>query len=89
MKCVVCKQAETKPGSTTVTLERSGMTLVYKCVPAEVCPNCGEDYVAESVAEQLLRAAEDTAHVGTEVEIRQFAAGCPDVAVVSDRKRQT
>jgi hypothetical protein len=26
MKCIVCKQAETQPGTTTVTLERQGAT---------------------------------------------------------------
>jgi len=74
MKCVVCKQAETKPGTTTVTLERGGLTVVFKGVPAQVCPNCGEDYVDSSVADQLLRDAEQTARNGTQVEVRQFVA---------------
>lgn len=38
MKCMACKQADTQPGTTTVTLERNGATLVFKDVPAEVCP---------------------------------------------------
>jgi YgiT-type zinc finger domain-containing protein len=74
MKCVVCRQAETKPGVTTVTLEREGLTAVFKGVPALVCPNCGEDYVDENVTRQLLRAAEETGRHGTQVEIRQFVA---------------
>ncbi|HYP42225.1 MAG TPA: type II toxin-antitoxin system MqsA family antitoxin, partial [Chloroflexia bacterium] len=41
MRCVICKQAETRPGQVTVTLERDEMTLVIKGVPARVCPNCG------------------------------------------------
>ena len=41
MKCVVCKKGETKPGKTTLTLERDGTTLVFKsvrlgCAPAAV-----------------------------------------------------
>ena len=36
MKCVICKQGETLPGVTTVTLERNGLTLVVKSVPARV-----------------------------------------------------
>ena len=43
MKCVVCKSGETHEGTTTVTLERDGLTLVMKEVPAEICDNCGED----------------------------------------------
>lgn len=37
MKCLICKQAETRPGETTVTLERGELTLVIKHVPAKVC----------------------------------------------------
>ncbi len=74
MKCVVCKQAETQPGTTTVTLERDGLTLVFKNVPAQVCPNCGEDYVDEKATKQLLRIAEETAKSGTQVEIRSYVA---------------
>jgi YgiT-type zinc finger domain-containing protein len=73
MKCVVCKQAETRPGTTTVTLERDGLTVVFKGVPAQICPNCGEDYVDSAVSERLLREAEQTARNGTQVEVRQFA----------------
>ncbi|MBV8362877.1 MAG: YgiT-type zinc finger protein, partial [Deltaproteobacteria bacterium] len=36
MKCVVCKHGDTRPGSTTVTLERGGGTLVVKSVPARI-----------------------------------------------------
>ncbi|HEY3127913.1 MAG TPA: type II toxin-antitoxin system MqsA family antitoxin [Acidobacteriota bacterium] len=72
MKCVICKQAETKAGRSTVTLERNGVTLVVKGVPARVCPNCGEEYVGEEVTEQLLRSAEELSRTGTQVEIREY-----------------
>ena len=74
MKCVICKQAETKPGTTTVTLERDGLTCVIKQVPAQVCPNCGEDYVDEIVTGDLLKSAELMVKVGTQVDIRQYVA---------------
>lgn len=74
MKCVVCKQADTRPGTATVTLERDGLTVVFKGVPAQVCPNCGEDYVDSAVADRLLKEAEQTARNGTQVEVRQYAA---------------
>ena len=73
MKCYVCKQAETRPGTTTVTLERSGRTLVYRGVPAQVCQNCGEAYVDEQVSAQLLESAEREVRNGTQFEIREFA----------------
>jgi YgiT-type zinc finger domain-containing protein len=74
MKCVICKNAETKPGTTTLTLERDGLTYVIKKVPAQVCPNCGEDYVDEQVTSDLLKSAEQMVKVGTQVDIRQYVA---------------
>jgi YgiT-type zinc finger domain-containing protein len=74
MKCVVCKQAETRPGVTTVTLHRGESTFVVREVPAEVCPNCGEDYVDSRVTADLLSSAEKLAGAGTQVDIRRYAA---------------
>ena len=72
MKCVICKNASTKPGTTTVTLERGCLTMVVKCVPALVCPNCGEAYISELVTTELLNDAEERARTGAQVEIRQY-----------------
>jgi YgiT-type zinc finger domain-containing protein len=74
MKCVICKQAETQPGHITVTLERDGMTLVVKRVPARVCPNCGEEYLDEDTSRQLLQTAEEAARTGIHVAIREYIA---------------
>jgi YgiT-type zinc finger domain-containing protein len=74
MKCIICKQAETQPGYTTVTLERGRLTLVVKDVPAQVCPNCGEAYTDEQAATQLLATAEQMAEAGTLVDVRQYVA---------------
>ena len=74
MKCVVCKQAEVRPGKATVTLERDRITLVVKGVPARVCPNCGEQYVDEHVTKQLLETAEAAARAGVQVDIREYVA---------------
>ena len=74
MKCVVCKQAETRVGVTTVTLEREALTLVIKGVPALVCPNCSEAYVNEEITARLLETAEQMARAGALVDVRQYAA---------------
>ncbi len=74
MTCVICKNAETGPGSATVTLERGGLTLVMKDVPAVVCPNCGEPYVAEDVAARLLETAEQLHRSGAQVDVRRYAS---------------
>ena len=72
MKCVVCKKGETKDGTTTLTLERDGTTLVFKGVPARVCGNCGEAYVDGEITAGLLKTAEEAARSGIQVEIRQY-----------------
>ena len=72
MKCLICKQAETQPGSTTLTLERDGLTFVVKNVPAQVCPNCGEAYVDETVTSQLFSTAEQMSRSGALVDVREY-----------------
>jgi len=72
MKCLICRQAETQPGVTTITLEREGVTLVIKDVPAQICPNCGEAYVAEDVTTELLHTAEQMAEVRAQVDVRRY-----------------
>lgn len=74
MKCVVCRHGETRPGTATVTLERDGATVVVKGVPARVCENCGEEYVEEGAASQLLALAEGAARTGVTVEVLEYAA---------------
>jgi len=74
MKCVICKVGETRPGTTTVTLERGGVTLVFKKTPARVCTNCGEAYVDQEITRQILQAAEAAQREGVQVDIREFVA---------------
>jgi len=74
MKCVICKQGETIPGAATVTLTRELLTLVVKGVPAQVCENCGEEYVGEDTTKQLLQTAEDATRAGVQVDVRQYIA---------------
>ena len=74
VKCVVCRQGQTRPGKTTMVLQRGGATVVINQVPARVCENCGEEYVDELVAEKVLAAAEASARAGIRVEIRDYVA---------------
>jgi YgiT-type zinc finger domain-containing protein len=74
MKCVVCKKGQTKPGRTTVTLEKEGATLVFKGVPANVCANCGEEYVDAKITARLLKVAAEAARAGVQVEVRHYSS---------------
>jgi len=74
MTCVVCKNGQTHLGRTTVTLEKDGAALVIRKVPAQVCENCGEAYVAADVTRNLLGSAREALRAGVEVDIREFVA---------------
>ena len=74
MTCVICRHGATREGTTTVTLERGGLTLVVKGVPAQVCESCGEEYLDEDTTARLLQDAERAAREGVQVEVRTFPA---------------
>ena len=64
MICLICRKAETVDGRTTLYFERDEMRLTVKDVPAQICLSCGDAYVDEHVAIQLLQTAEDMAESG-------------------------
>ena len=74
MKCVICRQGETHAGKVTVTLQRDETTVILKGVPAEICDSCGEYYLSEQIASNVLERAEIAVGKGVEVKILQFAA---------------
>ncbi len=74
MECVICKHGKTQPGLVTVTLERDDCIVILKQVPADVCENCGEYYLSESVTDEVLNKAEDAVNKGAEVEILRYVA---------------
>ena len=74
MNCVICKHGNTQAGSTTVTLQKGESTIIFKGVPADVCDNCGEYYLSESITKQLHIRADEAVKNGAEVEILRYAA---------------
>ncbi|MBI5562367.1 MAG: type II toxin-antitoxin system MqsA family antitoxin [Deltaproteobacteria bacterium] len=59
MKCLVCNKGETRPGRTTLVLERDGTKLTVEGVPAMICANCGDETVSEEVKAKLLKAVQE------------------------------
>ena len=74
MICLICRQAEIVQGLTSVKFERGEIRLVVNSVPAWVCPRCGEAYVEEKVAMQLLRDAKENSELGLLDIVREYAA---------------
>lgn len=72
MKCTVCKHGSTQLGTMTATLERGDTTIVVKQVPADVCDNCGEEYLSQEVAATLLKQAEEAVNAGIQIDVRKY-----------------
>jgi hypothetical protein len=53
-------------------VKRNSTVLVIKGVPADICANCGEEYVAEATTAHLLRTAEEVSRAGVEVDVREY-----------------
>ena len=62
MICPICRCDQPRPSFASVTLERDSMTLFFKNVPAQVCDNCGEDFIDEAASANLLSSAETAIH---------------------------
>jgi len=73
MKCVVCRTGETKPGVTTVTLDRAGTVLVFRKTPAQICANCGEAYLDSGTSKRIIEEAERAAATGIQIDVREFS----------------
>lgn len=73
-RCMVCKAGEVRPGTTTLTVERAGMTLVIKGVPARVCGSCSEAYFDEATTKSIEAIVERLEQSGVKVAIQDYAA---------------
>ena len=74
MQCAICRHGTTTDRHTTIVLERERTTVVFKKVPAQICNNCGEEYVSAEVNESLLSQAHAEWERGISLEMLDFAA---------------
>ncbi len=74
MKCAICRNGETFSGTISVLLEKNETTLIFKDVPAQICDNCGEEYVSSEVNNTLLKKAHEAELKGVEIELLRYAA---------------
>ena len=78
MRHLQVRDGTTQPGKATVTLEKDETTLEGD--PAEVCTNCGEEYVDDKTTARLLKTAEEAVRAGVQVDVRFFEAAFRDEA---------
>ncbi|MCP5105117.1 MAG: type II toxin-antitoxin system MqsA family antitoxin [bacterium] len=74
MKCAICRNGNTVAGAITVVLDKEQTTLVFKEVPAQICDNCGEEYLSSETNKKLLQLAKDAAGRGVSLELMRYAA---------------
>ncbi|MBF0103098.1 MAG: YgiT-type zinc finger protein, partial [Desulfobacterales bacterium] len=48
-------------------------TLVFKHVPAQICSNCGEEYISSEINSAILTRAREELHKGITLEMLRFA----------------
>lgn len=70
--CIYCPTGHFEPGTTTITLERKGTTLVVKQVPAEVCWACGEALLAEETVDELQDMMKRAVDAELETAVRSY-----------------
>jgi YgiT-type zinc finger domain-containing protein len=70
--CIYCPTGHFEPGTTTITLERKGTTLVVKQVPAQVCWACGEALLSEDTVDRLQDMMERTVEAEVETAVRPY-----------------
>lgn len=58
MICLICRDAQTVAGFTTVQFERDEFKAIVHQIPAQVCPVCGEAFLNEETTTDLLKKVE-------------------------------
>lgn len=72
MICLICRQADLVEDFTSVSFQRGETDLAINNVPARVCVSCGEAFVDEESAVQLLRNAEEMFEAGMGAEVIEY-----------------
>lgn len=71
-QCPMCPAGTLGEGTTTLTMERDGATIVFKDVPADVCDTCGEAYLDEDVSAAVYEQAEAAVEAGVQFDVRRW-----------------
>ena len=69
MICVICKNGETEPGTTTSTLERDSTIILVRGIPAKVCNNCGEAYIDSQTLVRLHNMSPEDSERDEDVDV--------------------
>lgn len=70
-KCPICGGTIEK-GTTTYTADLDFGLVVVRQVPAEVCNQCGEEWIDPEVASKLENTIDQAREKGTEIEVLSY-----------------
>jgi YgiT-type zinc finger domain-containing protein len=74
MRCIVCKNGSTQPGTVTVTVDKRTTVVVIRDVPAAVCSTCGEEYIDADTLREIEKLVKTAQKAGMNVAVQQFKA---------------
>ena len=74
MKCVICKNGDTKKTTAFATFEKSNSTIIFKNVPCLKCEQCGEVYFEENISSKLMSRLKELSNYAGEINIQIFDA---------------
>jgi YgiT-type zinc finger domain-containing protein len=74
--CPFCK-GNRQPGTTTFTVDMGFGVIVVRNVPAQVCSQCGEEWIEDPIAERLEKIVENARKKQPQLEVMAYS---PQVA---------
>jgi YgiT-type zinc finger domain-containing protein len=69
--CPICG-GDKKKGLTTFTVELRSTLLVVRGVPADICTQCGEEWISSDVSKKLEKITNDVRKKKPDLEIISF-----------------
>ena len=72
LRCAVCKNGETRPGKSVITLTKEKFVIVFKNVPSKICHDCSEEYIDENITKLLLQTANESVKKGVVLDMRDW-----------------
>jgi YgiT-type zinc finger domain-containing protein len=66
MRCSVCKNGDTERRTATLSVERG--------VPAEICANCGEEFLDAEIVKEMEAAVARAESEGVDVAVQKYHA---------------
>jgi YgiT-type zinc finger domain-containing protein len=72
MKCAICG-GKTRLGRTTVSVDRGEGLVVVRGVPANICVQCGEEWIADQAASRVEEIVQRAKREKSQIEVVALA----------------